>query len=99
MFLFNSTFTAYKILEEERKKDPEKQNNIKIELLKEIFENIQFAILSAFITMVALLLIVFTFNEYLNLILSFIVYYFIFAFVFTFLIILKRSYVVIFNEF
>ena len=99
IILFISVFTIYKILEKEREKDIDKQNNLKINLIKETFYNIQFAVLIAFITMITLLLIVFISNEYLNLLLSFVAYYFIFVFVFTFLIIMKRSHALILNEF
>lgn len=97
--LLNLMILIYSIMNKERDKEEKTQDNQKLGLLKETYENIQFTVLSSVIIILLILIMLFIpFNIYLELTLSFIVYYFIFTFIFTLFMILKRTHAIMSNE-
>ena len=97
--LLNLMILIYSIMNKEKDKEEKKQNNLKLELLKETYENIQFTVLSSVIIILFILIMLFVpFNIYLAFALSFIIYYFIFTFIFTLFMILKRTHAIMSNE-
>ena len=97
--LLNLMILIYSIVNKEKDKNQDKQDPLKLKLLKETYENIQFTVLISVIIIFAILLMLFIpFNIYLEFILSFIAYYFIFTFIFTLFMILKRTHAIMSNQ-
>lgn len=98
--LLNLMILVYTVVTRENNKDAGKnKDQLKLQLLRETYTNIQFAVLISVFVIIVLLLMLFLPNfEWLELILSFIVYYIVFVFVFTIMMILKRTYVIMKNE-
>jgi amino acid transporter len=97
--LLNLMILVFSIVNREKEKDEEKRDIMKIQLLKETYENIQFTVLTSVIIIVVILFMLFIpFNTYLALILSFVVYYLVFVFIVTLFMVLKRTHSIMSKE-
>ena len=77
----------------------QEENNNKISLLKEIYVNISYAILISILTIITLLIHVVFSNALLSLIITWLTSFAVLNFIFTLLLILKRIYSVLEDEF